>query len=205
MHRLIWTAILILGLAAPARAADDAPGPVLRRWHFGLQGVSTWRDRYDVFDRGELPPGAVEEPGRGGGVIFGYRFGGRFLLGLQVVVATHAIIDKPDKISDVEALITGTVLFRQTATLQPFLRGGFGGGGEFLDMVPDVDRVFAYGTSAIAGGGMQVRLSSRFSLDLEAVATFTNFLEVAGESSDTWQVRESNWGWRLGVGAFVWF
>jgi len=205
MRRLIWAAILILGLAAPARAADDADGSALRRWHFGLQGVSTWRDRYDVFDHVGLPPGEVEEPGRGAGVVLGFRFGSRFLLGLQLVAATHTIIDKPDKISDVEALIIGTVLFRQTATLQPFLRGGFGGGGELLDLEPDVDKVFAYGTSAIAGGGMQVRLSSRFSLDLEAVATFTNFLEVTSESSDTWQVRKSNWGWRIGVGAFVWF
>lgn len=213
MRRLLAVTILILGLAAQAVAqtGDGVTGPKLRRWHFGLQGVTTWRNRYDVFDRMELPPGAVSDRGRGGGLFAGVRFGDRFLLDLQLTLGRHTIADSPAEISDVEVLITGTVLFRQTRTLQPFLRGGFGGGGELLELGPDAGHVFAFGTSTLAGGGLQIRLSSRFSVEIEVVATFANFLEVHDESTadlwpeENWQVRVSNTGWRTGTGIAVWF
>jgi hypothetical protein len=67
------------------------------------------------------------------------------------------------------------------------------------------------GPVAIAGGGAQIRLGDRFSLEIETVATFTDFLEVHDESNDRlwdgddWQVRISNRGWRTGVGLVFWF
>jgi hypothetical protein len=206
-------AVLSLGLVAPAAAQPDdaATGPKLRRWHFGLQGVTTWRNRHDVFGRAELPPGEVDDRGRGGGLLAGYRFGDRFLLDVQVTLGRHEIADSPAEISDLEALVTGTVLFRETRTVQPFLRGGFGGAGELLELGPDAGHVFVFGPAALAGGGLQFRLSSRFSVEVEVVATFANFLEVHDESAanlwpeESWQVRVSNTGWRTGTGIVVWF
>jgi len=210
MRRLWWAVLLVLALAAPAQA-DDAGGPVLRNWYLGVQGVNTWRSNFDVFGRSELRPGKVEDRGRGGGLVFGRRFGDRFLLSLQVLGATHDIADSDEDIADVEALVTGTVLFRETSTVQPFLRGGFGGGGEVLALGPDAGHVLSFGTATIAGGGVQIRLSSRFSLEFETVATFTNFLQVEDESAEDlwpeedWQVRVSNQGWRTGTSIIVWF
>lgn len=210
MRRLGWAALLILTLAAPAPAAA-AEGPVLRNWFLGVQGVNTRRTEFDVFGRTELPDGDADDRGRGGGFVFGRRFGDRFLLGLQVLGAKHTIADSDQDITDVEALITGTVLFRETSTVQPFLRGGFGGGGEVLELGPDAGHVVAFGTAAIAGGGVQIRLSSRFSLEFETVATFTNFLQVEDDSADDlwpeddWQVRVSNQGWRTGTSLSIWF
>lgn len=207
MRRWVLTAALLLVLTGVAQAEE----PKLRRWYFGLQGVDTWRNTYEVFGLEGLPPGDLKDGGGGVGGLFGVRFGGRFLLGLQLVYSAHEIIDRPEIIADVEFLFTGTVLFREKDTWQPFLRGGLGGAGEYLDRSPNPGNLFAYGTGAIAGGGLQVRLSSRFSLDLEVVSTFANFLEVNNDSGgapwpeESWKIRESNWGWRLGLGAMVWF
>jgi hypothetical protein len=206
--------VLLLLLAFPALAADSsdkAEGPKLRRWHLGLQGVSTWRDRYDVFGLPDTPPGEVSTYGHGAGLFFGARLGDRFLLDLQLCYAEHGLAGASEKLGDLEFLVTGTVLFRHTSTLQPFLRGGFGGGGLVMTFTDDPGNLFAFGTVAIAGGGTQVRLSNRFSLDLELVSTFTNFLEVLDETEghlypeESWQVRKSNWGMRLGVGLVFWF
>ncbi len=203
---------MLMLMTAGGAVAETAPSAAkLRDWHFGLQGVGTRRDRYDVFGVPGVPPGVVDERGRGAGFLLGYRFGDRFLLELQVTYAAHQIADSEAKMADAEALITGTVLFRQRETLQPFLRGGFGGAGEVLTLGPDGGSLNALGAAAIAGGGLQVRLSSRFSLELEVVATFANFLEVRDLSTAgiwagrDWQVRESNWGTRSGLGVVVWF
>jgi len=55
-----------------------------------------------------------------------------------------------------------------------------------------------------------VRLGSRVSLELEGVATFTNFLKVEDDTGDPatdtdWRVRTSNVGWRVGAGVSFWF
>lgn len=208
---LVLLLFLLTGPALAAEAPDQTDGPRLRRWHLGLQAVDTWRSGFDVFGQPVTLPGTVAEDGRGAGGFLGVRFGDRFLLDLQMAVATHEISGSTQDVTDVEALITGTVLFRQRDTLQPFLRGGIGAGGEFLTLADDPGHVFAFGTCALAGGGLQVRLSSRVSIDLEMVATFANFLEVHDESEgnlwpdDTWQVRISNWGWRSGAGLVFWF
>ena len=126
MRRWALTAALFLVLASLAQAEE----PKLRRWYFGLQGVDTWRNTYEVFGVTGLPPGELDDGGGGVGGLFGYRFGGRFLLGLQFVYSAHDIIDRTERIADVEFLVTGTVLFREKSTWQPFLRGGIGGAGE---------------------------------------------------------------------------
>jgi|GEM_PF-1516633 len=216
MRRGLIILLLMLGLTAPALAvpvlaADDTAEPKLRNWHFGVQGVTTWRDRYDVFDREVLPGGAIEDKGRGAGFVFGRRFGDRFLVDLQVTYGAHKIADSEHELADIETLVTFTILYRERSVFQPFLRGGAGGAGQLLEFGPDGGHVFAFGTGAIAGGGFQVRLGSRWSLEFETVATFANFLEVMDESEpdrwveDSWQVRESSWGWRNGVGVVFWF
>ncbi len=207
--------ILILALAAAAAAAraesPEAEQPVrLRGWFLGLQTVGGERDRWDVFNLDGLPPAAVSERGRGGGLHFGRRFGGRFLLGLQMTVAEHDLAGLPERIYDGEFLLTGTVLFRERATVQPFVRGGLGGGIVVLERPGGAGNIASFGPAAIAGGGLQVRLSSRFSLELEAVANFTNFLEVQAKGGDgdveaDWRVKTSQVGWRTGVGVMVWF
>ena len=112
---------------------------------------------------------------------------------------------------DVEALVTGTVLFRERSFFQPFLRGGFGIGGESLAFESINATVISYGPSAIAGGGFQLRLSSHLSLDFEGIASFVNYMAVSSQtesnllSDESWKVRESNWGWRTGVGLVWWF
>lgn len=211
MRRLVWTGILILGLAAPVWGEESSSEVTLRNWHLGMQGVQTWRNSFDVFDRPELPPGSVEEYGHGLGLVFGYRFGDRFLMGLQVVVANHGLPGRTEKIYDFEALITGTVLFRQTSFWQPYLRGGFGLAGESLVFDSPGGDVTSFGQATIAGGGLQLRLSSRFSLDFEGVATFVNYVTTVDGTSDdrwpedSWKVRESNWGVRIGAGVVWWF
>ncbi len=182
----------------------------LRRWYLGWQWTEGERDRWDVFGRDDLPHAEVADKGNGGGVLFGYRFGDRFLLGLQITATEHDLADVPEKLYDGEALVTGTVLFRERSTLQPFVRGGFGGGAVYLERPAGNGHTFSLGTAAVAGGGLQVRLSSRFSLEWEAVANFTNFLEVKeiyedGTPESDWRVKTSHLGWRTGLGVMVWF
>lgn len=203
--------LLLLGLAGFAHADDAAAEVKLRKWHVGLQSTGSWRSRFDTFDRAELPPGAVEAYGRGAGMVVGRRFGDRMLAQLQFAYAQHDLAGSTDKLGDVEVLVTGTVLFGPTRTVQPFLRGGIGGGGQVIQFADDGGNVVSFGTAAIAGGGAQVRLGGRVSLDFEGVATFTNFLQVNDETKAAlwgggdWQVRVSNWGWRVGAGVVFWF
>ena len=110
-----------LGPARLRLGAEEADEVKLRRWYLGVQGNSGERDQWDVFGQEDLPPAAVVNDGGGGGLLFGYRFGGRFLLGLQLTVTGHDLIEVPEQLYDVEALVTGTVLFRERSTFQPFL------------------------------------------------------------------------------------
>ncbi len=211
MRQLVLVVLLTLALVLPGKGECAASDVKLRGWFFGWQTASGQRNRYDVFGRDELPSGTVEDQGRGGGLLVGHRFGERFLVGFQLVFARHSIIGSQDHLIDAEALLTGTVIFRPKDTLQPFLRGGFGGASEVLELIEDSGNVVSYGTAAIAGGGFQIRLSSRFSLELETVATFSNYLEVYDNTDnkpwpeEKWQVRTSNYGWRVGLGVMVWF
>ena len=205
---LICTAMALSGgTCATAAENEDVK---LRRWFLGVQGNSAERDRWDVFGQEDMPQAPVSVRGRGGGASFGYRFGDRFLLGLQLAVTRHDMVGVPEKILSVEALVTGTVLFRERSTFQPFIRGGAGGGAVVLER-PDGDgNTTSLGTAVVAGGGVQVRLSSRFSLEWEIVGTFTNFLEGrekpdGGDPDHTWRVQTSNMGWRNGIGVMVWF
>lgn len=207
--------LVLMTVAAPVWAAAQTPDPsaqpLLRRWHLGVQGVGVWRDRHDVFGLPDLPAGTVAKDGSGIGVFIGRRLGDRFLLDLQVAAARHDDADGQQAITSFEFLLTGTVLFRSHHTVQPFLRGAVGGGGEVLNLAGDQGHLASVGTATVAGGGLQIRLSSRVSLDLETVATFSNYLEVDDESEgnlwpeDSWQVRVSGWGWRTGIGVMFWF
>lgn len=215
MIRRLFLLLVLLTTAAPlwagAGTPDQGARPQLRRWHLGLQGVGVWRDGHDVFGLPDLPAGNVARDGGGAGFLLGRRFGDRFLLDLQVTAARHDDADGQHAITSFEFLLTGTVLFRAQHTLQPFLRGAVGGGGEALILAGDPGHLASIGTATVAGGGLQIRLSSRVSLDLETVATFTNFLEVHDESEgdlwpqDSWPVRVSGRGWRTGIGVMFWF
>lgn len=210
---IAFLAALGLSAAAPAHsaAAGDGEPARMRRWHVGVMSTASWRGRFDVFDREGLPPGPVEATGRGGGLVVGRRFGDRFLAQLLVAYAVHDVEGSAARLGDAEALLTGTVLFGPTRTLQPFLRGGIGGGGQAFEPAAGGGAVFAFGPAAIAGGGMLVRAGDRVSLELEAVATVTDFLQVEDGTDDEafggddWQVRSSHWGWRAGVGVQFWF
>jgi hypothetical protein len=216
VRRLLPILLVVLAAAPAARGAveagvDEAPDRetvTLRNWFVGVQAVGGGRDTYDVFGRPGYPPAPVDGDGSGLGFHFGRRFGGRFLLGAQLTVLQHALVGAPEDYIDTEFLITGTVLYRERATLQPFLRGGFGGSGNLIKY-PDDASTFALGTAVVAGGGLQVRLSSRFSLELEAVATFANLLKVMDYPEDApeeeWHIRRSQVGGRFGVGVMVWF
>lgn len=202
-------ALLVLGAALPAAGEQ----PRLRRWQVGLQAVTTERDQFDVFAVPDIPAAAVESRGEGAGLQIGRRMGDRFVLGLQLVVAGHRMAGTDRDLDPlaVEVLVTGTVLFRERATLQPFLRGAVGAGGILAELGDDRGHLFSFGTATVAGGGCLVRLGDRVSLELEAVATFTNFIEVQNESTDprweaeSWQVRGSDQGWRVGAGLQFWF
>ena len=208
----LLTLVIALGLAAAAGA--EVPGaatPSPRRWHVGLQTVGSWQSRFDVFDRDDLPPAPIAAHGRGGGFLVGRRFGDRVLAQLQLVFAEHDLADADTTYGDVAVLATGTVLFRTGRTLQPFLRGGIGGGGQTCQLPDDGGSVIAFGPAAVAGGGAHIVLGGRVSLEFEAVATFTDFLQVDDQTEgglwggDSWQVRTSNWGWRTGMGLVFWF
>lgn len=207
-------AMILAGAAVADTAAgssDDGRGGVkLRNWTCGLQLSSADRDRWDVFGRDGLPPAEVEGPGGGIGLHLGRRLGGRFLLGLAFSFAEHDLPGLPQKIHDGDLLFTGTVLFNERATLQPFLRGGLGGGAVMVVDQDDDHRTIALGPATVAGGGVLVRLSSRFSLEFEAVARVTNYLEVHVDEGDQtgetqWRVKTSHVGWRIATGLAVWF
>ncbi len=209
-------AALMAMMLASAAAADtaggdgDSGGVKLRNWTCGLHWSSADRDQWDVFGRDGLPPAEVEGPGRGFGLHLGRRFGGRFLLGLVFSFAEHDLKGLPQKIHDGDLLFTGTVLFNERATLQPFVRGGLGGGAVVLEVQGSDHRTVALGPATIAGGGVLVRLSSRFSLEVEAVARVTNYLEVHDDEGDEagetqWRVKTSHVGWRMATGLAVWF
>jgi len=206
---LVCSGLILLG-SIPGMAQDRVPETEpesLRNWFLEVQWVGSEREKYDVFARENVPPAEVTKSGEGPGFSFGRRIGGRFVLAFQFLLVWHDVaVDGMDLI-DGEMLITGTVLFRERSFLQPFLRGGVGGTGLILKQEDDVHIV--YGTAASAGGGLALRLSGRWSLELEGAGTFANYLEAdenpADEEQDRYQVRTSNIGWRLGVGIRIWF
>lgn len=205
---LVFLAALACAVTGPELARADQSSEVkLRRWYLGVEAAGGQRDRWDVYGIPDKPSGAVSDRGEGGTFLFGYRFGGRFLLGLQVVTLNFDITDSEDQMRDITALVTGTILFREHETLQPFLIGGFGGGGA-SQTGPD-GYTAAFGTAVLAGAGLQLRLSSRFSLEVEVAADFKNFHEVqdrpdGGPESD-WSVKTSHLGSHWGLGLMVWF
>lgn len=212
--RWVLLALCLLASVTPAAvtAAGEPPAaPSLRRWHVGAGSCSSWRSDHDVFDRDGLPPGEVADVGRGGVVYLGRRFGDRVLGRVQMAYARHDLGGAVEKLADVEILFTGTVLFGVDRPVQPFVRGGIGGGGQALEFAEGGGHLIAFGPAAIAGGGLHWQVGGRVSLEWEAVATFTNFLQVDDETQDArfggddWQVRDSNWGWRAGVGLAFWF
>jgi opacity protein-like surface antigen len=197
----------LLAAAAAQAASPDSPGPKLRRWFVGVQANGGARDDWNVFARDDFPQGTVEERGSGGTLYVGHRFGDRFLLALSMGALRYDVVDEPDHIMDFEALVTGTVLFRERDTFQPFLRGGAGGGGVLVDY--EGGEAYSYGLAAVAGGGFQIRLSSRFSLEWELAARFTNYYEIEDHPDDgpaiEGRVQQSHAGWRSGVGLMIWF
>lgn len=209
---LLICLLLVLTCSGPVFAVEEAGNPEvkLRGWFLGVQGCGGDRDRWDVFGQEGLPPAPVKDESDGLGFFFGHRFGGRFLLGLQLAVTRHEMEGVPERLLDTEILVTGTVLFRERRTLQPFLRGGLGANGLILEGSGGNGRTMSLGPAVVAGGGLQVRLSSRFSLEWEIVGTFTNFLEVydhpgTEEPDRDWRVDTSNMGVRTGIGVLFWF
>lgn len=210
-----WIGFLVLALCLtglPVRATDVEAAGELEKWFLTLQTGGTWRSERNVFGRYTLDGEVENTTDDGLGFAVGRRIGDRFLLAGQVTAFRHSISDSEDRMIDVEALITGTVLYRERDTLQPFLRGGFGAGGQVLDLQSDDGALTVFGTSAVAGGGLQVLFNHRFSFEVEGVFTFTNFLQVEddtdsnlGGDENSWQVRRSAWGTRFGLGLSVWF
>ena len=213
MRRLVSLSLIVVLMALVWPVNNDcvASEVKLRNWYFGFQIANGERNTYDVFGRKDALPGEVIDHYGQAGIMAGYRFGDRFLLGFQVVAVQHKLSGTEDQLFDAEALITGTVLFRQRSTFQPFLRGGVGGTSELLLRDENAGYLTSIGTAAVAGGGFQVRVSSRLSLEMETVATFANFFEVHDNSDeqtwpeDNWQVRTSNYGYRFGFGVIIWF
>ncbi len=213
MKRLFLTTLLVLlGSAVPAFAGDIEAEGDLRNWYLMLQMGNTWRSEREVFGDISLDVEVDDASDGGMGLVLGRRFGDRFLLGLQVTAFRHQVSGSEQKMVDLDALITGTVLFRERDTLQPFVRGGFGGSGQVLDYPDDGGNLTAFGAGAIAGGGLQILFNRRFSFELEGVFTFSNYLQVedsrsAGEGGEdgSWQVRTSAWGTRIGLGLCLWF
>lgn len=200
--------ILLMVVAAGGRAEEDGGETVhLRRWYIGVQLGSGDRDQWDVFARDDLPTAPVDGPGRGGALLCGHRFGDRFLLGLHLGALQYDLTGSEDRLLDIEFLFTGTVLFRERDTLQPFLRGGFGAGGAGLDY--EGGMATSYGTAVVAGAGFQIRLSSRLSLEYELTARFTNYLQAEDDPDDgpeqEWNVKTTHAGWRSGLGLMIWF
>jgi hypothetical protein len=212
---LLACALLLAG--AGAGRAEEAPGAAapdgavkLRGWFLGAQAAAGGRDHWNVFGRDLLPPAPVADPSGGFGLHFGRRCGARFLLGLQLCVIAHDLEGLNEQLYDLELLFTGTVLFNARGALQPFVRGGFGFGVAATENTEELPDTVAVGTAAIAGAGLQVRLSSRFSLEAEAAANFTNFFEVhtdrdVATGEKDWRVRTSQVGWRVGLGMMIWF
>jgi len=210
MRRLAFL-LLVMALIWPSDNQCAASEVKQRNWYIGLQTADGERNNYDVFGKDDALAGPVNGHISQMGFMFGRRFGERFLLGFQLVVVEHEITGSEDRLFDAEALIIGTVLFRQRDTLQPFLRGGFGGTSELLSRDGGSSYLASLGMATVAGGGMQIRFSSRFSMEIETVATFANFLEVNDTADnrpwpeDSWQVRTSNYGYRVGFGFLFWF
>jgi len=203
----ILLGLLVIGATSVQAGTDDGESVRLRRWYIGGQFAWGDRDQWDVFARDDLTPDSVESPGEGGAFLFGYRFGDRFLLGLHLGTLKYIQAGSAERLRDAEFLITGTVLFRERDTFQPFLRGGLGAGG--VAQTYEGGTTVSYGTAVVGGGGLQVRLSSRFSLEWELTARFTNLLEAwdnPDEGPDQeWNVKTSQTGWRSGLGVMLWF
>ncbi len=203
--------LLVLLGTTTAWANEDPSHDSLPSWRFGVQGVSTRSQRFDVFERPNLPPGPVAEKGEGGGFCIGHRFGDRFILDLQVLISRFDLEDRPEEMVLTLGNITGTVLFRQDKVVQPYLRGGIGGAGMALQFDEDQGHLYSYGTSAVAGGGVMFRVSRHFSLELEVLAAFVNHMEVNNEASrelwpeGSWSVRETSQSWSSSLGISVWF
>ncbi len=207
-----WRILLLVAVTLTlhsgfARAQEEPRG--LPRWFLGFQFASSARSSYDVFERTGVPPAPVMDPGGGGGGQFGYRFGDRFLLAMQLVLTTHDVAQPDTRLHDGEALITGTVLYRERSTLQPFLRGGLG--GTVLVFEEPTARTLSLGLAADIGGGVQWKLARALAVELEVVARFANytngkFTPREGDlPDDEWAIRRSNAGYRIGVGLVFWF
>ncbi len=202
--------IIMLLLLLPGYVQAQEPEVKLRSWGLGLKSITAWYNTHDVFGKEILPETGIDEYGSGMEFTLSRRLGDRFLLGGQFVGSVFGVQDREEEILRLEAQFTGTVLFRERETLQPFLRGGVGVGFDLVKSHSNEGEVTAYGTSALFSGGLQVRVSSRLSLELEAASTFINFLEVIDSTVDdlgpdeSWRVRDSSWGWRLGIGATLW-
>ncbi len=212
MNRQIIFWALAACLSVGAFSAQAGPEQEKEHnWRFGLHGATTWNDQFDVFGRDIPLAGDVAEKGRGGGFVVGRMFGHRFLLDLQVTASEHDIAGDESNILGTWALINGSVFFGTDHILQPFVRGGFGGGGWDLQYPEGQGHVLSFGIAAILGGGLSARLSPRFSLELEGLATFTNHLEVDNETDHltdlprSWKVRASSQSWRWGLGLSYWF
>ncbi len=210
-RRTLLTLTALLLAAGPARAQSEPVPFQDRNWRLGVMVAGIWNDRFDVFGRPQLPAGEVRDKGEGGGFFLGRRFGHRFLLDLQVIGGQHEVDGDAETMTGFWGLLNGTILFRHQHRLQPFLRGGIGGGGWSLDYPDGGGSIYSLGTGALAGGGLQVRLGGRWSLEVEAATLFMNHLQVGNETSPdqvgekNWQVRVSSQAWRLGAGLSFWF
>ncbi len=211
MRRWAVMVYVLMALTVSGAWECSASEVKLRKWFVSVDIIEGYNNKYDVFGKDDALPGVVSEKGSGIGITIGHRFGQRFLLGVQLANAEHNIANSKDMYFDTELLVTGTVLFRHKSTFQPFIVGGIGAGGALLIKDQNKGYLISAGTVAIVGGGVQVRMSSRFSLKMDSVATFNNFYEAYDNSDvkkwdeESWQVRTSNYGWRGSLGIAVWF
>ncbi|MCP4293185.1 MAG: hypothetical protein GY780_15280 [bacterium] len=204
MRKVLVTVFLFLLFPLAVQSAEP-PEVKLQNWYFGIDIITGRSNQYNVFGRDEWPSGEVLEPASGCTLKLGRRFGGRFLLGLELGAMKFTVDHQENSYVDGEVSITGTMLFRSSSFFQPYLKGGIGFGADALDLSPNNTTVISYGPATLAGAGLMLRLGSRVSFDVELVSTFTNFLEVANTDEATHQVRTSNFGWRLGSGISLWF
>jgi hypothetical protein len=186
------------------------PGFTPPAWHLSVGLECGGLDRYDVFEREDVEPPALREPGYGVGLEIGRRLGDRFLVGFRAGV--QRFDDENDEAAyfTVEAAFTAAVELRSAGRWRPYLKGGLGGFGTGFDAGDFL--VTAWGSLASLAVGSRHHLNRWFSLDLELAGLAWNPLEarrtpeegVEGEE-ETWDLRGESFGWHTRLGFSWWF
>jgi hypothetical protein len=138
----------------------------------------------------------------GGGLHFdiGYRFNPTFMLELSFGGATHSTSDPAIDARLEEVQIFGYYRFSPEKTFRPYLKGGFGGYGFYVDAGSSSWRVKGGGVTL--GGGFRFFFSPHFSLGLDLTHNIIGYdsAEIALEGfSYEWEIDEDGSSTSLGV------